>query len=118
MTDDRLDEPRLRPFISMNVAESADGKISPVGHGKVTFGSSEDRAQMELLRGEADGVLIGSGTLLVEDPPIIIRDPQVSARRLGLKGAPHPLNITVCSTLTLGLSKVSSRCKPSAFIWL
>ena len=99
MTDDRLDESRLRPFVTMNVAESADGKISPVGHGKVTFGSSEDRAQMELLRSEADGVLIGSGTLLVEDPPIIIRDPQVSARRLALKGAPHPLNIIVCSTL-------------------
>ncbi len=110
MTDDRQDEPR--PFVTMNVAESADGKISPVGHGKVSFGSSEDRAQMEVLRSEADGVLIGSGTLLVEDPPIVIRDPAVSARRLALKGAPHPRNITVCSKLPAHLAQMKFFLQP------
>ncbi len=36
---------------------------------------------MEALRAEADGVLIGAGTLRAEDPPLIIRDPEVRDRR-------------------------------------
>jgi 5-amino-6-(5-phosphoribosylamino)uracil reductase len=91
--------PRARPLVTLNVAESVDGKIAPVDGGKVNFGSAEDRAQMEALRAEADGVLIGCGTLRAEDPPLLIRDPDVRERRLAAKGSPHPRNITVCSIL-------------------
>jgi 5-amino-6-(5-phosphoribosylamino)uracil reductase len=93
-----------RPFVSLNVAESADGKLAPIDGGKVNFGSPEDRAQMEALRAQADGVLIGGGTLRAEDPPLIIRVPDAQARRLAAKGSPHPRNITVCSTLPDELS--------------
>ena len=55
--------------MTLNVAESADGKLAPIDGGKINFGSPEDRAQMEALRAEADGVLIGGGTLRAEDPP-------------------------------------------------
>ena len=89
----------------MNVAESADGKIAPVGGGKVNFGSVEDRMQMEALRAEADGVLIGGGTLLAEDPPLMIRDPAVQGAGDRAKGTPHPRNITVCSSLPSGLAE-------------
>jgi riboflavin-specific deaminase-like protein len=99
MNDEQSNPARPRPFVMMNAAESADGKISPVGPGKVTFGSDEDRHQMELLRAEADGVIIGAGTLLAEDPPLLIRDPAIRAQRLAAKGSPHPLNITVCRLL-------------------
>lgn len=99
MTDDRPKQPSWRPFVSLNVAESADGKIAPVGHGKVNFGSAEDRALMESLRALADGVLIGGGTLRAEDPSLIIRNPDIRARRIATKGSPHPRNMTVCSTL-------------------
>jgi 5-amino-6-(5-phosphoribosylamino)uracil reductase len=104
MTDARRDAPPWRPFVTLNVAESADGKLSPVDGGKVNFGSDEDRIQMEALREEADGVLIGGGTLLAEDPPLLIRDPAVRERRLATKGTPHPLNITVCSSLPARLA--------------
>ena len=103
ITDNDTPSPS-RPFVTMNIAESADGKIAPIGHGKVNFGSVEDRAQMERLRAEADGVLIGGGTLVAEDPPLLIRDPDLSARRLAAKGAPHPRNITVCSMLPAHVS--------------
>jgi len=82
----------------MNVAASADGKIAPVDRGKINFGSAEDRAQMEALRSEADAVLIGGGTLLAEDPPLVIRDPAVHSARQTAKGKPHPVNMTVCTS--------------------
>ena len=98
-----------RPFVTMNVAASIDGKIAPVGGGKVNFGSVEDRALMEELRARADGVVIGGGTLRSEDPPLIIRDPEVRGRRLVTKGKPHPLNITVSTGLTDGLAESRRR---------
>jgi riboflavin-specific deaminase-like protein len=85
--------------VTLNVAESADGKLAPIDGGKINFGSREDRAQMDELRAVVDAVLIGSGTLRAEDPPLVIRDPAVRERRVAAKGTPHPLNITVCSTL-------------------
>jgi 5-amino-6-(5-phosphoribosylamino)uracil reductase len=91
----------------MNVAESVDGKLAPVDGAKVNFGGAEDRTQMELLRAEADGVLIGGGTLLTEDPPLLIRDPSIRERRRATKGRPHPINITVCSSLPAGLASMN-----------
>src|SRR3954470_15921812 len=107
MTEARREAPSWRPFVTMNVAESADGKIAPVDGGKVNFGSVEDRVQMESLRAEADGVLIGGGTLRTEDPPLLIRDPSVRERRRSARGTPHPRNITVCSSLPPHLASMS-----------
>ena len=99
MTESRGTAPAERPFVTLNVAESADGKLAPIDGGKINFGSAEDRAQMEELRAVADGVLIGAGTLRAEDPPLIIRDSAVRDRRIATKGSPHPWNIAVCSIL-------------------
>jgi 5-amino-6-(5-phosphoribosylamino)uracil reductase len=96
-----------RPYVTLNVAQSADGKLAPIDGGKVNFGGPEDRAQMEALRALADGVLIGAGTLRSEDPPLLIRDPEVSGRRAAAKGFPHPRNITVCSVLPEQLAAMS-----------
>jgi 5-amino-6-(5-phosphoribosylamino)uracil reductase len=107
MSENHPVAPPWRPFISLNVAQSADGKIAPVDGGKINFGSAEDRAQMEALRFEADAVLIGGGTLMAEDPPLLIRDAAVQSARIAAKGAPHPINMTVCSLLPAGLAGMS-----------
>lgn len=99
MRNERVLDKGVRPFITLNIAESVDGKIAPIGGGKVNFGGTEDRQQMEILRSEADGVVIGCGTLLTEDPPLLIRDKTIQARRTQHKGAPHPKNIAICSSL-------------------
>ena len=104
MTASRGTAPAERPFVTLNVAESADGKLAPIDGGKINFGSAEDRAQMEALRALADGVLIGAGTLRAEDPPLIIRDSAVRDRRTVAKGSPHPRNIAVCSILPENLA--------------
>ena len=95
-----------RPFVRLNVAESADGKLAPVKSGKVNFGSDDDRWEMENFRADADGVIIGSGTLVAEDPPLIIRNAEVLARRLAAKGSRHPKNISVCALLPPNLAEM------------
>ncbi|MCB9765861.1 MAG: RibD family protein [Alphaproteobacteria bacterium] len=88
-----------RPHVFMNMATSLDGKITTFEHLKVRIGSAEDRRRMELLRKRADAVIIGKGTLVTDDPPLLIRDPQIAAAREAERGAPHPLNVALSSRL-------------------
>lgn len=53
----------LRPWISTNLAVSADGKISSVDFRPTTWTSAEDHARLLGLRKTADALLIGRGTL-------------------------------------------------------
>ncbi len=52
-----------RPFVFINMAMSADGKIAST-NGKVSsFGSRTDHARLLELRTKADAILTGAGTL-------------------------------------------------------
>ena len=53
----------LRPRISTNLAISADGKISPSPPRPSGWTSREDHARLLELRGNADAILVGRGTL-------------------------------------------------------
>ncbi|RMH72994.1 MAG: RibD family protein [Gemmatimonadetes bacterium] len=88
-----------RPFIRLNMASSIDGKITTVQRDTIHLGSAEDRALMEELRADADAVLIGSGTLIDEDPRLLVEHPGRIAQREALKGNPQPMNMVVSSTL-------------------
>lgn len=90
-----------RPFVSLNMASSIDGKITTFEKEKVRFGSDEDRALMENLRSRVDAILIGKDTLIADDPPLLLRIPQYIEQRLQLKGAAQPINVAVSSTLDI-----------------
>ena len=92
-----------RPFISLNMASSIDGKITTFEKEKVRFGSDEDRAGMEALRSKVDAILIGKDTLVADDPPLILRIPQYIEQRLQLKGEARrqPINVVISSTLDM-----------------
>jgi len=97
---------RNRPRVTVNVAATADGKLAPVDRGLTNFGGAEDRALMEQLRAAADAVLIGSGTLKAEDPPLLILNLALREARQAQGGGPHPLNVTVCSRLPATLAEM------------
>ena len=63
-----------RPRMIWKVAQSADGKIA-VGDGSPTWISSEEsRADVQILRGQSDALLIGTGTALADNPHLIPRN--------------------------------------------
>ena len=90
-----------RPFVSLNMASSLDGKITTFEKEKVRFGSDEDRESMENLRSKVDAILIGKDTLLADDPPLILRIPKFIEQRRELKNNAQPFNIVVSSTLDI-----------------
>ena len=52
-----------RPFVFINMAMTADGKIASVDHKVTTFSSRADHAHLLGLRDKADAIITGAGTL-------------------------------------------------------
>ena len=78
-----------RPFVYVNMAMTADGKITSAAREYAAFTTRHDKRTMDRLRAEADAVLIGAGTLRADDPPLSIRDPEMRALRTSLGKPPE-----------------------------
>jgi 2,5-diamino-6-(ribosylamino)-4(3H)-pyrimidinone 5'-phosphate reductase len=90
-----------RPFVYMNMAMTADGKITSAAREYPRFTSPRDRRTMDRLRAEADAVLVGAGTLRADDPPLHVRDPEMLAYRRSLGRPDGLLNIVVTASADL-----------------
>jgi len=85
-----------RPYVYVNMAMTADGKITSAAREFPEFTSDEDRRTMDRLRAEADVLVVGAGTLRADDPPMYIRDPEMLELRRAL-GKPAELPVVVVS---------------------
>lgn len=70
---------RGRPFVRLKLAVSADGRLGRRDRAQVTITGPLARAHVHALRAEADAILIGIGTALVDDPDLTVRLPGLEA---------------------------------------
>lgn len=71
---------RKRPEVILKLAVSADGKIGRRGAGQVAITGEQARREVHLMRAEADGILIGIGTALEDNPALTVRLPGLENR--------------------------------------
>lgn len=64
----------MRPFIQINCAMSADGKIAGENRRQVTISSVEDKERVKQLRRDSDAILVGIGTVIADDPHLTVKD--------------------------------------------
>lgn len=57
--------PTGRPFVAVNMVTSADGKATLAGR-TAAMSAEADRELFHLLRAQADGILVGAGTVRIE----------------------------------------------------
>lgn len=83
-----------RPYTLANFVASADGRATLDG-GSTRLGDDGDRRIFRALRGCADAVLAGTGTIGAEHYGTLVRNPAVVALRARLGLTPQPALVTV-----------------------
>jgi 2,5-diamino-6-(ribosylamino)-4(3H)-pyrimidinone 5'-phosphate reductase len=93
-----LGGPLTRPFVFINSAMSADGKISSIERRQVRISGREDLARVDRLRSESDAVMVGIGTVLADDPGLRVKSDILRSSRVE-RGLPeNPFRIVADST--------------------
>ena len=90
-----------RPYVLINVAATADGKIDTRDRRGAAISSDDDRARVDQLRASVDGVMVGGNTLSREDPRLVVRSAELRAARLARGEPENPAKIGVASHLDL-----------------
>lgn len=87
----------MRPYVIINAAMSADGKLSTRERRQVRISGSDDFARVDRMRAECDAILVGIGTVQADDPSLTVKSPDLrSARRR--EGRPeNPIRIVLDS---------------------
>jgi 2,5-diamino-6-(ribosylamino)-4(3H)-pyrimidinone 5'-phosphate reductase len=83
------------------MAVSVDGRITTRAREHFALGSENDRRLMDELRTRADAVIVGAGTVRHDGWPMVVRYPDLRARRTRRRRPPHPVNVVLSRALDL-----------------
>jgi riboflavin-specific deaminase-like protein len=83
------------PFVLVNMAMTADGKIATSNRVVSSFGSERDQAHLYELRATADAVMAGAGTVLAESTTLSPGPEKYRRRRQRLGLAEYNLRVVV-----------------------
>lgn len=65
-----------RPLVTVKTAMSLDGRVAGPDGGPTPISSPGSRRMAHALRAECDAILVGTGTVLIDDPQLTVRDEQ------------------------------------------
>lgn len=86
-----------RPFVFINVAMTADGKIDTFQRKGAAVSSQRDKERVDKLRAESDAVMVGGRTLLDEDPKLTVKSEALREERIKRGLTPNPIKVGVVS---------------------
>lgn len=88
-----------RPYVLVNVAMTADGKIDTVARRGAAISSAADKRRVDAMRASVDAILVGGRTLVDENPKLTVKSAELRAERLR-KGLPeNPAKVGVASVI-------------------
>lgn len=95
-----------RPLVTLKLATSLDGRIATASGESRWITGPAARAAAHLLRAEADAIMVGSGTALVDDPELTCRLPGFEGRSPVRLVADGGLRLDLASKLVAGAHRV------------
>src|SRR5437879_6396156 len=80
----------VRPRVIINAAMSVDGKIALSDGKSVRLSNEEDLGRVHRMRASVDAILVGVGTVLMDDPKLTVKSEYAKGR--------NPLRVILDST--------------------
>ncbi len=94
---------KARPFVTLKLAVSADGRAGLFGRKPVAITGEQARDRVWMMRAQSDAILVGIGTVLSDNPQLTCRLPGLFERspiRVVLDAKLSvPMSVTVISTV-------------------
>ncbi len=90
-----------RPYVVLNVAATADGKIDTFERRGAAISSARDKQRVDEMRAAVDAVMVGGRTLHDEDPRLTVKSEGLRQARQQRGLPPNPAKIGIASRLTL-----------------
>ncbi len=101
---------RNRPHVTLKLALSADGMMAAVPGARTLITGPEANARTHLLRASVDAIMVGIGTVLVDDPELTVRLPGLETR--------SPIRLVVDTKLALPLTSKLMATAHRVPVWL
>jgi len=98
-----------RPFVTLKLAASLDGRIATATGESQWITGPEARRAVHALRASHDAVMVGAGTVRADDPSLTVRD-------LGMTH--QPVRVVVSRRLDLPLSGQLARTAAEVPVWI
>ncbi|MCW3129482.1 2,5-diamino-6-(ribosylamino)-4(3H)-pyrimidinone 5'-phosphate reductase [Methanophagales archaeon] len=86
-----------RPFVFINAAMSADGKIATIERRQTRISSERDFDRVDSLKAESDAIMVGVGTILADNPSLTVKSEKRREERRKARKDENPLRIVVDS---------------------
>lgn len=90
-----------RPYVHINVAVTADGKMDTFERRGAAISSPRDKERVDRLRAQSDAVMVGGNTLRDEDPKLTVKSAALRAEREQRGLPPNPAKVGIASCLDL-----------------
>jgi 2,5-diamino-6-(ribosylamino)-4(3H)-pyrimidinone 5'-phosphate reductase len=90
-----------RPFVQINVAATADGKIDSFARRGASISSARDKERVDRMRADSDAIMIGGRTLQGDDPKLTVKSELLRQERQALGLPANPLKAAVATRLEL-----------------
>jgi len=105
-----------RPFVFINVAMTADGKIDTFERKGAAISSQRDKQRVDKLRAESDAVMVGGRTLLDEDPKLTVKSEALRAERVARGLSPNPVKVGVVSEANIKPDSIFLNAGPARIV--
>ena len=91
----------IRPYVTLNIAISVDGKTDTVSRKGAAISSPNDMERVDRLRADNDAVMVGGHTLLGDDPRLTVKSGVLRAERLSRGLEENPIKVGIITNAIL-----------------
>lgn len=84
-----------RPYTVLSCAMSLDGYCDSASDQRLVLSNDEDLDRVDAERADCDAILVGAGTVRIDNPRLVVRSAERVARRTARGAPPTPVKVTV-----------------------